>query len=103
MFENVFLFLINPPSRLRACGALLSGVSTVLVIFGLYLRIGIAGADIIRSMTKIKGGDMTLATLYPGLPAWFIPESTPAFIMLLVLFGCGVYAQLVARTFNKFV
>lgn len=103
MFESIFLFLINPPSRMRACGLLMSGMSTGLIVLGLYLRIGIVGADIIRSMTRIGGGDMTLATLYPGLPTWFIPELPLAFFMLLVLFGCGVYAQLVARNFNKYL
>lgn len=103
MVESIFLFLINPPSRLRMCGALLSGASTGLIVIGLYLRIGIVAADIIRSTAKIDGGDMTLASLYPGLPTWCIPESSPVFFMLLVFCCCGVYAQLVAKKFNKYL
>ena len=85
------------------CGAVLSGASTGLILIGLYLRIGIVAADIIRSTAKVNGGDMTLAALYPGLPTWCIPESPPAFFMLLVLFCCGVYAQLVAKKFNNYI
>lgn len=85
------------------CGAVLSGASTGLILIGLYLRIGIVAADIIRSTAKVNGGDMTLAVLYPGLPTWCIPESPPAFFMLLVIFCCGIYAQLVAKKFNNYI
>lgn len=101
MFEILFVFLINPPARLKALGAFLSGSSAGLIILGLYLHIGVIGAALIRGLAKVNVADSTLSALYPGIPTWFIPESAPWFILLLVFFGSGVYAQLVAKKFEK--
>lgn len=101
MFEETIAFLLNPPARLKALGAILSGGSVALIILGMYLRIGVIGVELIKGIAKVNVGDASLSSLYPGFPTWFIPESVPVFIFLIVIFCIGVYAQLIAKQFEQ--
>lgn len=90
-------FLLNPPARLKALGQFLSGGSGVLIILALYLRSGVLAVEIVQSMAKAKVTDVTLASMYPGFPTWFIPEGISGFVFWVLIWFFGVYAVWFAK------
>ncbi len=101
MYEETIAFLLNPPSRLKAVGAFLMRGSVTLIILGMTLRINLIVADIIQGIAKVNVGDVTLTSLYPGFPTWFIPESTLGFIFCTTVFALGLYAQIWTKQFER--
>jgi hypothetical protein len=101
MLEILFVYLLNPPSRLKILGVFFSACSAGLIILGLYLHIGVVGIDLIRSMSKVDVGYSSPSALYPSIPTWFIPESAPGFIVLIVFFVSGAYAKMYAKEIGK--
>ena len=100
MVEETIQFLLNPPARLKALGKILSGGSAAIIIAALYLRSGAMAIGILQSMTKVQLPEATLASLYPGLPTWFIPESPFGFAFWIVAWVIGVYALWFSRQFE---
>jgi hypothetical protein len=100
MFEETIQFLLSPPARLKALGKILSGASALIIVAALYLRSGVMATGILQSMMKVKAPDSTLASLYPGLPTWFIPESLLGFAFWITAWTIGSYAMWFSRRFE---
>jgi hypothetical protein len=101
MLHLVPLFLLNPPSRLAAVGKFLSGSSFALIVVGLYLRIGQIAVEATRNLSGNQAPPATLATLFPAVPTWFIPENLFSFLTLIFIAGFGVYTSLVAKKIER--
>jgi uncharacterized membrane protein len=101
MLNIVPLFLLNPPSRLKAAGEFLSAGSFALIVVGLYLRIGQIAVEATQSLSGTRAAPTTLATLLPAMPTWFIPENVFSFLTLIFVAVFGVYASLVAKKIDR--
>lgn len=101
MLNIVPLFLLNPPSRLKAVGACLSAGSFTLIVIGLYLRIGQIAVEATQSLSGARASPTTLATLFPAVPTWFIPENLFSFVTLIFVALFGIYASIVAKKIER--
>lgn len=101
MLGIIPIFLLNPPARLKTVGEILSRCSFALIVAGLFLRIGPLAVDMMQSMSGIQPASATLATLYPSLPSWFIPEGPFGFAIFLGTGALGLYASVLARRIER--
>ena len=101
MFTFITLFLLNPPARLKVLGRALARYSFILLVVGLYLRIGPMVLNTLPAMKGIDKAPATLATMYPAFPTWIVPESTVAFAMLVVIWALGVYLSFLAKKIER--
>lgn len=101
MTNFIPLFLLNPPSRLKALGQMLAWLSSTWIIVGLYLSIGPA---VINAMPKVNGvnaAPASLAAMYPTFPTWLVPESPFAFIVLICIWALAVSMAMSAKKFER--
>ena len=101
MLNIVPLILLTPPSRLKAVGELLSGGSFALIVVGLYLQIGQIAVEATQSLSGNRAASTTLATLFPEVPTWFIPENLFSFVTLIFVALFGIYALIVAKKIER--
>lgn len=101
MFNDFIAFYLSSPARMKFVGRLLCGVSAALIIAGMALRVPVVATEMIQAMTKTPLSNGTLASIYPSLPTWFIPESFWAYAVLMGVFGLGVYLYEFAREIDR--
>lgn len=101
MLDIIPIFLLNPPTRLKTVGEILSRCSFALIVAGLFLRISLVAVDVVQSTSGIRTASATLATLYPSLPSWFIPEEPFGFALILGIGAIGLYASDFARKIER--
>ena len=101
MFGYLVTFFLASPDRLKALGKSLCGISSTLIVIGLALRIPVVYVEHVQTLGVIHWGDVTLASMYPTLPTWCIPESALTYVFLVAAFGFGVYVQEFAKSFER--
>jgi hypothetical protein len=101
MFEHFVSFLVSPPSRLKAIGAVLSQLGFVLTITGLFLQIGLKAVEMIQQLSRISPATAGVESIFPGLPTWFIPESPVGFVLWVAVCVVGWYCQYSANEIER--
>lgn len=101
MLTSTFLFLLNPPSRLKLLGDVLMRASFVLIIASLFLRVGALAVNVMNTVGKVHTGAATLSILYPGIPTWFIAETPIGFAFLICTALTGMWCLATARKFER--
>lgn len=101
MFAFIPVFLLNPPARLKVLGQALAHCSFILVIVGLYLRMGPMVMNTLLMSQGLNRVPTTLATMYPAFPTWFVPESTVGFAILIGTWALGVYISFLAKKIER--
>lgn len=101
MFSFIPLFLLNPPARLKVLGQALAHSSFILVMVGLYLRIGVMVMNNLPMTGGVNKVPATLAAMYPTVPTWFLPESTLVFAILIGTWALGVYLSFLAKKIER--
>ncbi|MDT8992672.1 hypothetical protein RQP54_17505 [Curvibacter sp. APW13] len=101
MFNDFLAFYLSSPARMKFAGRLLCGLSATLIIAGMALRVPVVATEMIQAMTKTQISNGTLASIYPSLPTWFIPETFWAYAVLMGVFGLGVYLYELARDIER--
>jgi hypothetical protein len=101
MYSFIPLFLLNPPARLKVLGQALAHFSLILLVLGLYLRIGAVAISALPVMKGVNRAPATLATMYPSVPTWFVPESTVVFAILFVTLALGIYLSFLAKKMER--
>lgn len=75
MYQMLIEFFIARPGRLGALGRTLFQVSAMILLIGVCGHVAISATSAIRAMAVSVPTDTSLATLYPSLPTWWVPES----------------------------
>jgi len=75
MYDKLIEFFLLRPTRLIVTGRAVFHLGAMVLVAGLFGRVAIAGAAAIRGLSGRRAGDATLATLYPALPTWWVPET----------------------------
>lgn len=101
MFNDFLAFYLSSPARMKFVGRLLCGFSATLIIAGMALRVPVVATEMIQAMTKTQISNVTLASIYPSLPTWFIPETIWAYAVMMGVFGVGVYLYELARDIER--
>ncbi len=75
MTDFLLSYFLNPPSRLRTWGRVMSSIGLALIVVGVYFSAGLEAIDVMLKSGGLKeGGPDTLAEAYPGIPVDFHPE-----------------------------
>lgn len=91
--DLVPLFLLNPPSRLKALGQALTNVACLLGAVGVAANVATKAAQAVQSIAGVAPLQVSLAQLYPQLPTWWIPESPLGFAFVGVVLVGGLVIQ----------
>lgn len=99
MFDRCLDFFLREPRRLVRAGSGLLSLGGVLIVLG--LRVVIA-TTALSAVTRARGGTaIEAADIWPGLPAWWIPETLFRFGFALVLSFLGVWAIWIGRMYQR--
>lgn len=90
MYDTLIEFFLLQPTRLIATGRAVFHLGAMVLIAGLIGRIAIAGAAAIQGLSGRVAGNATLATLYPALPTWWVPESAFGYIVCAFAAAAGI-------------
>jgi hypothetical protein len=101
MYSFIPMFLLNPPARLKVLGQALAYSSLILLMLGLYLRIGAVAIGALPVMKGVNKAPATLATMYPSVLTWFVPEGTVVFAILFVILALGIYLSFLAKKMER--
>jgi hypothetical protein len=101
MYENLIEFFLLQPSRLIALGRALFQLSTMVLIAGLCGRITVAAAAAIQGIGGHKTTDIALATLYPSLPTWWVPENAAAYGLCIATAVAGLLLSHYGKTLDR--
>lgn len=90
------------PERLVAAGEVAMYSAQALLLAGLFGNVATTAMSAIRVLgTKATESSKTLATLYPDLPTWWVPESGTAFIACTALLAAGLWVRHVGRRYQR--
>lgn len=90
MYEMLIEFFIARPGRLRALGRAMFRVSAMILLVGLCGHVAITGTSAIRAMVVPVPTDTSLATLYPSMPTWWVPESFLGYLTVAMTATLGL-------------
>lgn len=71
-----------------------------MLIVALWGRIALAATSGLSHLAKTQV-DVKLEAIYPGLPTWWIPESTSAFLFASALVVLGLYLVFVGKKIKR--
>ena len=101
MLERLFLFLLSPPTRLRAVGSILFHTGFSICFVGMVLQVSSRIVQVTQKMGNAAVPESTAAHLFPALPTWFIPESIPGFAFWITIVVAGWCCQSYAKDFER--
>ncbi|MBS0339829.1 MAG: hypothetical protein JSS56_04845 [Proteobacteria bacterium] len=61
MIDILFDYFLNPPTRLKTWGRVMSGIGMALIVAGVYLGAGLGAINVVLKVGNAKGGPTTLA------------------------------------------
>lgn len=94
------LELFYKPAPLIGVGRALMALATVLGAAGLYGQVAVRAANVMQA-TGSAAPSRTLAEMYPHLPTWWVPESIPAAILVIAIYGVGVWAVIRGKRLRR--
>lgn len=98
--EDILLWFQEQPERIANLSSSCLVIGFVLLIAGLWGRVAIAGVNAMNHLGKITT-EATLASIYPGIPTWWIPESFLGFLFVLLLLVYGGILQFYAKKYKR--
>lgn len=72
------------PERPREVARVVGWVAFVFSVMAVFAHLAVSAVGVVTSMAKMDA-EPTLATLYPGLPTWFVPETWPSYLLVGLL------------------
>lgn len=95
------LFLLNPPSRLRALGHALINGAGLLLLIGVIAQVAVAAVSGVMTLAGGASHVASLAQIYPELPTWWIPEGPLGYVLCAVTLGVGIVLTSLAGKFQR--
>jgi hypothetical protein len=100
-FDLIPLFLLNPPSRLRALGHALINGAGLLLVMGAIAQVAAAAMSAVMNLAGSASHVTSLAQLYPELPTWWVPEGPLGYVLCAATLGVGIVLTSVAGKFER--
>ncbi|MBS0552678.1 MAG: hypothetical protein JSS47_09145 [Proteobacteria bacterium] len=101
MFDLFLSYFIERPRRLVDLGRQLFTGSSFLILLGL---IGYAATSSVATVSSMAGQppvEVTLATMLPGVPTWWVPEGPAGFILAGVCLVAGLAVIRAGRAYER--
>lgn len=87
--ERIFTYLVEQPGRVTDMGRLIVRVCCGLLVAAAVGNFATKATNIALSIGGKPEQQKTLADVYPGLPLWWVPESTIAVVASILGIGVG--------------
>ncbi|MGA0609442.1 hypothetical protein [Caldimonas sp. KR1-144] len=88
--DRVIEYFLTEPRRLTSLGRALIRFGGGVLTIGAIGNVANAAVGIVQTMGKKLATEQTLATLYPSLPTWWIPESIVGCLPAVVAVITGI-------------
>ncbi|MEK7995232.1 MAG: hypothetical protein AAB403_15615 [Planctomycetota bacterium] len=97
MLTHLLAFALNRPRAIEAAGDLTSRVASCVLAAGFIFK-ALAGF-----MTSLPGAQasITAQQFLPGVPTWWMPESSEGVLAWGLVLGLGISAMLVGRLLRR--
>jgi hypothetical protein len=102
MFEKLFLYFVEKPHRLKAIAHLLVNTGGFLLLLGALGRVAKIGVGSMALLVGKAADVPMLASIYPSLPTWFIPEGAFGFALATTAVAVGAWVALLAKQLDRF-
>lgn len=90
MYEHLLEYFIGEPRRLIGLGRGLVRSGGFILLVGAIGSVGTTAIDVVQGFGKHAAMEPTLATLYPSLPTWWIPESIIGCLPAILIMTAGI-------------
>ena len=101
--DNMVIWFQEQPERIMNLGTSCFAFGCLLLAAGLWARVANAAVNAMHHLAKLPL-EASLATSYPNLPTWWIPENMFGFLIALLLIGYGgmllLYGKKLKRLLN---
>lgn len=84
VWESFMDWFAAHPGRPREVTQVVGWVAFVFTVLSVFAFLAVAAVGVVTSMAKMDV-EPTLATLYPGLPTWFVPETWSGYLLVALL------------------
>lgn len=102
MLDKLYEFLYTNPQEARTVGALLQRASFVLLLIGLLFRVSVLVIEMMQGLMPASARETTsIAQFLPDFPTWWIPESIPAFALVVLVGIAGVLLSMEAKKWQR--
>ena len=98
--EDVWGWFMVRPERLFNIGCAFLWLGIPLLLVGLWARVAVAAGNGLAHMTKTKV-EVDIASMYPGMPTWWIPESFGAFGVVTILITVGISLVVLSKYITR--
>lgn len=101
MIKRLNCWFLGNPRRITVLGRFLAILGLALLvagIFGAHARIAFV---VIMGFNSRFPIEKSLEELFPQLPVWWIPESIPGFLGVILLLSAGIYVFFAGRKISK--
>ncbi len=103
MSEILMNFCLTNPDRLVLMGRAIVRGAWIPLLAGLVGRVALAGQAAVSSIGGRSPAMSDLASLYPTLPTFFVPESVVGFAFWIAVGLAGVWTVYVGRKWERFL
>lgn len=101
--EILFDFFLSNPGRLVLLGRAIVYGAWMPLLAGLVSQVALAGQAAAASIGGRTPATSDLASLYPTLPTFFVPESVVGFAFWIAVGLAGVWTVHVGRKWERFL
>ena len=103
MFDLIPEFVLTKPHRLVKFGRAGFTLTGFVITCGLIARVAIVGVPAIRSIGGGTAKPVTLESMYPTLPTWWIPESALGYAFYGVLAIVFIAIAVAGRRLERYL
>lgn len=96
IWDSFFEWLLDRPGRVREWAQILGSLAFVLSLMAVWAHFSVTVGRIIPTMAKVPM-EVTLASMYLGLPTWFVPESWWSYCLIAVLWAAAFWLRQVDK------
>lgn len=101
--EILIDFFLSNPGRLVLLGRAIVYGASIPLLAGLIGRVALAGQAAVASIGGRTPVTTDLASLYPTMPTFFVPESVTGFAFWIAVGLAGVWTVQVGRKWERFL
>lgn len=98
--EDIWGWFVVQPERILTAGMCFFGVGGILCLAGLWGWVATVAVNAV-SQKGPKQVNVSLDTLYPGLPIWWIPESFEGLLFAVILIAVGIHLAILGKKIKR--
>lgn len=99
--ERILTYLVEEPGRVTSIGRVMVRMCCGLLVAAAIGNFATKATNIALSIGAKMEQQKSLADVYPGLPLWWVPESTFAVVATVLGIGVGYIVFLTGRKIDQ--